>query len=158
MIAIGAHYRGPEFEGSHGISKILRATSNTLRDIRGPWIGTDSFGPCDSKPDSGPYFELGSEPAVNIVFFVPGSLGDFDISQIEVSKFSRKKQLVLISIPIPRDVVISGGSVSFVIDALNDAIRLSDETFKKKKVGNFDFKKAQSIVDLVKQSLLEQGF
>ncbi|MBX7167689.1 MAG: hypothetical protein K1X74_15265 [Pirellulales bacterium] len=157
MISLGSHFRGPELDGSR-IEALLRATGRSISKERGPWVGTDDFGPCDPQPKSGVYFEKGSTPAINVVFYVPGSLGDFDIPKIEASRFSRKQKLLLVAVPVPKAEVESGGSVEFVIGALQEANRIAAETFAKKGTEPFDLEKAEAIVEKVKQTLVHQGF
>ena len=157
MISIGEHYRGHELSGSK-IGQLLKATNRAAREETGPLVGSDDFGPCGERPESGAYFEVGSAPAVNVVFYVPGSLGDFDIPKIEASRFSRKQKLLLVAVPVPREEVESGGSVEFVTGALHEANRIAAETFARKGSEPFDFERAEAIVERVRQSLVDQGF
>ncbi len=138
MISIGAHFRGPELEGSpidKRLSSAMKAVIAECRDFRD-----------------------GSAPAVNVVFYVPGSLGGFDIPKIEASRFSRKQQLLLVAVPVPEAVAAAGGSVEFVIDALHKANTIAAEVFAKKGAQSFDLAKAEAIVEKVKDVLLAQGF
>ena len=157
MISMGEHYRGPELSRSR-IGQLLKCASRSIAEATGPIIGTDDFGPCASCPEEGPYFRVGSAPALNVVFYVSGSLGDFDITKIEASRFSRKQKLLLVAVPVPKEVVESGGSVEFVISALHEANRIAAETFSRKGTEPFDFAKSESIVEKVKQKLVDQGF
>jgi len=157
MISIGAHFRGPELSGSR-IKQLLMAAMRALKKERGPLVGTDDFGPCDPRPTSGPYVELGAAPEVNVVFYVPGSLGDFDIPKIEASRFSRKQKKLLVAVPVPKEEAESGGSVEFVIDALHQANRIAAETFARKRAGEFDLARADAIAEKIRQSLIAQGF
>lgn len=157
MISIGVHLNGPELRGSR-IDEMLRASMRSLSTVRGAWLGRDDFGPCDPRPSSGPSFELGSAPAVNVVFYVPGSLGGEAPSMIEAARFSRKQKLLLVAVPVPKEEVESGGSVEFVITALHEANRIAAETFARKGTEPFDFDKAEAIVKSVGQSLVAQGF
>ena len=138
MITTGNHFRGPELENSR-IWNLLGATMRAVIAARGE---------C----------EEGSSPGVNVVFYVPGSLGDFDIQRIEASRFSRRQKLVLVAVPVPKEVVEVGGSREFVIDALHQANMIAVETFARKKAGQFDLDRAEAIVEKVSQSLVDQGF
>jgi hypothetical protein len=138
MITTGDHFRGPELKDSP-IWKLLGATMSAVIAARGDW-------------------KEGSSPGVNVVFYVPGSLGDFDISTIEASRFSRKHKLLLVAVPVPRHLVYGDGLFEFVIDALFQANRIAAETFARKKAGHFDLAQANAIVNEVKNALIEQGF
>lgn len=139
MITIGAHYRGPELEGSP-IDELISATMQEVAAIRG-------------EPDP----ERISTPAVNVVFHVPGRLGDFpDLKKIEAGRFSRKQKLLLVAVPVSREVAKAGGSVDFVIDALREANKIASEVFARKGVEGFDLAKANTLVDEVKSVLEER--
>jgi len=104
----------------------------------------------------GPGYEQHATPAVNVVFYIPGSLGGFDIAGIEASRFSRKQKLLLVAVPVPSEMVDSDASVDFVVDALHQANRIADETFARKGPERFDFEAAEAIAEQVRQSLLNQ--
>jgi hypothetical protein len=157
LISIGADLNGPGLEHAN-ISKLIAGITQAVVETCGPWIGSDDFGPCGSRPASGPYFEVGSEPSINVVFYVPGSFGDFDVPKIEACLFSRKNKALLIAVPVPKDAVESGGSVEFVIGALHEANRIAAESFAKKKLDGFNFDKAESLVEEVRKALVERGF
>jgi hypothetical protein len=156
MISIGVYLGGPE---QLRVDELLRATMRSLSAVRGPWVGGDDFEPGKPRPASGRFFEKGSSPAVNVIFYVPGSLlGYADLKQIEAARFSRKQKLLLVGVPVPKEEVASGGSVEFVIGALHQANRIAAETFAKKGTEPFDFEKAEALVEKVRQALVDQGF
>ena len=93
---------------------------------------------------------------MNVVFYVPGSLGDFDIPKIEASRFSRKQKLLLVAVPVPKAVVQSGGSVEFVMAALHQPNALAAEVFACKGVGVFDLAQAEAILEKVGRVLAAQ--
>ncbi len=138
---------------------MLSATSIAVSTARGPWVGADDYGPCDPVPESGPYFRDGDAPALNVVFYVPGSILAFDdLKQIEAARYSRKKKLLLVAVPVPRDVAASDGSVEFVIGALRKANAIAAEVFAKKGKEPYDLAKAEWLVDQVEASLRAQGY
>jgi len=137
MISIGGHFRGPELEGSP-IDKLIGAAMIAVEAAR-------------SKG-----YEAHATPAVNVVFYVPGSLGGFDIPKIEASRFSRKKKLVLVAVPVPPEVAQAGGSVEFIIDALHKANAIAADVFARKGKEPFDLARAEATVEKVKQLLLTQ--
>ena len=157
MISMGVHLNGPELCKSR-IDELLRATMRALKKERGPIVGTDDFGQCDPPPASGQYFEIGTFPAVNVVFHVTGSLGGAMPKRIEAARFSRKQKELLVAVPVPKEEVETGGSIEFVIGALREANRIAAETFGKKGTEPFDFDKAEAIVDKVERSLVDQEF
>jgi hypothetical protein len=138
MISIGIHNNGPELEGSP-IDELLGATMRAVSVARGKG------------------YEAHASPAVNVVFYVPGSLGGFDIPKIEESRFSRKQKLVLVAVPVPSEVAQAGGSVEFVIDALHKANAIAAEVFARKGKEPFDLAKAEAIVEKVRESLAPQA-
>ncbi len=139
MISIGGHYNGPELEGSP-IDRLIRSTGKAIKDARG-----DNY-------------ESHSVPSINVVFYVPGSLGTEGPTKLEAARFSRKEKLLLVAVPVPKDVAEKGGSVGFVIDALHQANAIAAEVFAKKGTEPFDQAKADALVENVKQSLIAQGF
>jgi hypothetical protein len=155
MITIGAVFHGPELEESR-IKKLVQSTGIAVNKERGPWIGEDDFGPTDIRPESGQYFEQGSAPAVNVIFYVPGSLGSEGPTKIEAGRFSRKKKLLLVAVPVPKEVAEAGGSVKFVIGALREAITIAAKVFADKNAGTFDLVKAEAIIDGVQKTLTGQ--
>jgi hypothetical protein len=99
-------------------------------------------------------FTVGLRPAMNVVFYVPGSLGDFpNITKVAAGRFSRKQKLLLVEVPVPRDIAASGGSVEFVIDALHQANAIAADVFARKGPEPFDLAKAEAIVERVKEAL-----
>jgi hypothetical protein len=99
-------------------------------------------------------WQPGISPGLNVVFYVPGSLGDFsNVTKIAAGRFSRKQKLLLVEVPVPRDVAESGGSVEFVIDALRQAIVIAAEVFARKGHEPFDPARANAIVDRVNHTL-----
>jgi len=156
MIATGGHYRGPELSGSR-IQKLLNAAMKALIQECGLFIGADDLDHDGLGRTPGRIFTVGSTPAVNVVFYVPGSLGGFDIPKIEASRFSRKKKLLLVAVPVPPEVAQAGGSVEFIIDALHKANAIAAAVFARKGNEPFDLARAEAIVEKVRQSLAAQA-
>jgi hypothetical protein len=100
----------------------------------------------------------GSAPGVNVVFYVPGSVAQYEnLTKIEASRFSRKQKLLLVAVPVPKEVAQAGGSIDFVIAALHQANAIAAEVFAKKGSDPFDLAKAEAIVGRVKEALVVQG-
>lgn len=157
MIAIGVNYGGPEQHRSR-IRTLLSAAMNAVADERGEWVGGDDFGPGAPRPSTGRFFEVGSAPAVNVLFYVPGSLLAYsDLTKIEAARFSRKWKLLLVAVPVPKDVAEAGGSAEFVVGALRQAVAIAAEVFAGKKVGTFDRAGAESLIEKVRAALAAQA-
>jgi hypothetical protein len=135
MISTGVFYGGREHEKS-GIERLLRGVGSAVVAVRGD---------CD--------FESGRFPTVNVVFYVSGSLVQYDLSEIEVGRFSRKRKKVMIAVPVPQEVAETGGPLDFVIDALRKAVTMAAEVFARRKISDFDLTRAQAIVEQVKRTL-----
>lgn len=134
MISIGCHFRGPELKQSP-IGDLILAAMNRVAEFRGNYAE-------------------GSIPEVNVVFYVPGSLGDFPpLDKPRAGRFSRKQKLLLVEVYVPREVAEAGGSVEFVIDALRQANAIAAEVFLKKGPEPFDLAKANAIVDRVNEAM-----
>ena len=138
MISIGGHYNGPELEGSP-VDLLIRSAAKAIKQFRG-----DDY-------------EAHGVPAVNVVFYVPGSLGAEGPTKIEAARFSRKQKLLLVAVPVPRDVAEAGGSVAFVIGALRQAVAIAAEVFAGKKVGTFDRAGAEALIEKVRAALAAQA-
>lgn len=147
MITIGVNYGGPEQKGA-GIYNLLNAAMESIADERGPWVGGDDFGLGDLQPAAGKYFNVGSVPAVNVIFYIPGSVLTYsDLKQIEAARFSRKQKLLLVAVPVPPEMINSDKALDFVIDALHKANAIAAEVFARKNVGTFDLREADAIVE-----------
>ena len=155
MISIGEQYGGAELQGS-AIDRRLSRVSLLVSEHRdSEWFGIKDIAGVDTRPrPNGPYFEVGSAPAVNIIFHVPGSILDFPARDApQAGRFSRKQMLLLVNVYVPKEQVASGGSVNFLIDALRQSCAIAAEVFDKKKAGPFDLAKANMIIDRVRDVL-----
>ena len=121
MISIGYDLYGPELDGSP-IDLALRAAMKIAAELRGD-------------------FEFGSSPAVNVVFYVPGSLGSPDWDGLRDAKFSRRQQLLMVQVAVPENVVESSDPEDFVIESLYGANAVAFEFFRQK---NMDFPLAEA--------------
>ena len=138
MISVGINLGGPERLPIEGL---LRTAMKAIKSTRGE------------------AYESHRLPGVNVVFYIPGSISDYeDLRKIEAARFSRKQKLLLVAVPVPKEEVESGGSVEFVIDSLHQANAIAAEVFARKGTEPFDLDSAEAIVEKVKQSLLDQTF
>jgi hypothetical protein len=137
MITIGAYF-GEAGQQDSAIGLIIRSAMNAVAGIRGDW--TEGF-----------------TPAVNVVFYVPGSVSQYgDLTRIKAGRFSRKQKLLLVAVPVPASVVNSGKAIEFVVDALYQANRIAADVLAKKGVGPFVREKADAIVEKVKEAIARQ--
>jgi hypothetical protein len=121
MISVGAVFRGEELRGS----KIQVAITAAMK----------------ACPDFEKEFEVGSFPAVNVVFHVPGSTGSPDWDGLRDAKFSRQQQLLMVQVAVPESVVESANPEDFVIESLYGANAVAFEFFRQK---NMDFPLAEA--------------
>jgi hypothetical protein len=137
MISIGAYFGEPGQQDSP-IGLVLRAAMDATARCRGDWIE-------------------GSTPGVNVVFYVHGSIAKYDCpTKIEAARFSRKQKLLLVAVPVPKVIIETDEPLTFVIDALHQANAIAAEVFAKKSPEQFDFEKAEAIVERVQESLAKK--
>jgi hypothetical protein len=155
MIVLGEFYGGPEWHESP-FEIFMRTVSDILERYTGTFHGgTDIAGPDLSPRPKGRVFEVGSEPSVNVVFYVAGSIvGSEGIPErIEAARHSRKQKWALVAVPVPSKVAKAGGSIEFVIDALHKANAIAADAFARKGPEPFNLKKADAIVDKAAKAL-----
>ena len=133
MISIGIHLKGPELSKSP-IDQALTAALNVAIDARGE-------------------FRVGEEPAVNVVFLVPGSLGSADFDYLREGKFSAKDKLLLVEVPIPQKAMNSESITAFIIDALHGANAVAFDFFRRRGKEQFALEKAEAIVKQIQSAL-----
>lgn len=152
MITLGANFGGPELKGTP-VQLAIQSVMLAIHKERGAWVGADDFGPCEMQPTSGPYFKVGSAPAVNVIFYVPGSISKAVPDKIEAPRFSRKRKLLLVAVPVPVSVVNSEKAAEFVIDALHQANSIAAEEFAKRGPETFSKEKADLIVEKARKAI-----
>jgi hypothetical protein len=132
MITTGADYGGPEHFDCIFL-EMDRSVGQAMFELRGGDVEEWE----------------GKIPGVNVVFYVPGSVMDHaSVTKIEAARFSRKRKLLLVNVPVPREVIWDREkSLSFIIDALHKANAIAAEVFAHKGSEPFDFQKAEAIVE-----------
>lgn len=128
MISIGTVLNGPELSGCP-VDRVIHAAMKAAVELRGD-------------------FEFGSALAVNVVFFVPGSLGSLDWDGLRESKYSRKKQLLLIQVAVPLEAIESDRPEDFVIESLYGANAVAFEFFRQKRI-EFPLAEAEMLVSQI---------
>jgi hypothetical protein len=136
MISIGAVYLGPELDRSWAdrrIGTLMRAAAK----LRG-------------------WFEVGHFPAINVVFYVPGSFEKVKFDKIRDAKFSRKKRLLMIQVPIPASEVNSKSLDDFLIKSLHDANLIGTQYFQEKGMV-FPYQEAEELVSQIEKELISES-
>jgi len=132
MISIGTVLKGPELAGST-IDRAIVAAAKAAKEVRGN-------------------FEFGSMPAVNIVFHVPGSLGRPDWDGLVDTKYSKQKQLLLVQVAVPQEIVDSPTPEDFVVESLFGANAVAFEFFRQRNIV-FPLADAEQLVTGIESSI-----
>ncbi len=77
-------------------------------------------------------FKQGDAPAYNIVFCVPGSLGEPDWTDLRQVRYSKKNKMILLHAAVPREVVASDSAFDYLIATLREANDAAYRFFKHK--------------------------
>jgi len=93
-----------------------------------------------------------SGPAINAVFYVPGSLACPDWEGIRDARFSRKRQLQMVKVAIPPELVNSSDLKDYVLQSLHRANAVGYDFFRKKGLV-FPIADANAVVDRIKERL-----
>jgi hypothetical protein len=128
--------KGPELEGS-AAHRLIRAIRNAAIECRG---ATD--------------FEAG--PAINVVFHVPGSLGRPDWDGIRDATFSRQRQLLMVQVAVPTNMVESPALKGYLIRSLYGANAVAFEFFRQKGLP-FPLAEAEKLVQRIKEKVDGSG-
>ena len=136
MITLGAKFGGPE---EMEFREAWKCAATAIREARHQKKG---------EPED-------DTPGVNVVFYVSGSVIEFSrIKEIEPARFSRKRKLLLVDVPAPKNIRDNfDKSLSFIMDSLGKANAIAVEVFERKGAEPFDLAKANAIVDQAKQLL-----
>lgn len=132
MISIGAIYRGPELDES-AVNAAIRRVGKAAIAARGN-------------------FAVGQCPSINVVFYVPGSLGKPDFQYISEGKFSRKQQLLLVAVPVPEEEVSNDDVMDFLIESLHGANAVAFAFFRRKGM-DYPLKEAEALVAEIRESV-----
>jgi hypothetical protein len=126
MITIGVDIGGPEIIGTPIDRSIMAAMRGAIT----------ARGNCQE----------GSVPAVNVVFFTPGSVGGLpDWDHGRVVKYSAKRKLLLVQVAVPEEMVRSKSALDYVIKELYGANALAFEFYRQKGI-DFALADAEKLV------------
>ena len=135
MIVTGEHYRGPE----HRDSRIRAAL--------------DKVGATIMKLRPGSYAD-GSNPWVNPIFIVAGSLGQPDFQGVRVGHYDKKEKGLVVEIAVPQKVVDADN----LRDPIVHGLRMANATafhFFDDMGTEFPLSKAEALVTRVGEELSE---
>jgi hypothetical protein len=132
MISIGSVLKGPELSGLP-IGRAIIAAIKATEMLRGE-------------------FEFGNSPAINVVFYVPGSTGRLDWEGMRDSKFSRQEQLLMIQVAVPEKIVQSTTPSMFIIESLYGANAIAFEFFRQKGI-HFPLGDAEKLVSEIEANI-----
>lgn len=136
MISIGSVLRGPELEGSQ-IYRLIGALIKAAAECSGS-------------------IECATGPAINVVFHVPGSLGRPDWDGIRDAKFSRQRQLLMVQVAVPANMVESPALKDYLIRSLFGANAVAFEFFRQKGLP-FPLAEAEKLVQRIKEKMEGSG-
>ena len=134
MISIGSVLKGPELRDSP-IDRAIMAALRAAKELRGD-------------------FEFGSTPAVNVVFYVPGSTGSPDWDGLRDAKFSRQQKFLMVQVAVPEDAVESPAPEDFVIGSLYGANAVAFEFFRQRKI-EYPLADAEALVEQIESRIRE---
>jgi hypothetical protein len=110
--------------------------------------------------DNCPWGWVGNTPGIQVKFYVSGSVFDYSGKIMAGAvRASRKRRVLLVNVLVPLDVVHDfEKSFTFLLESLHSANRMAKEIFAAKKIGAFDFAKAESIVNQAARYLTDNEF
>ena len=132
MIAMGVDFGGSELRGSL-IHKMLNKAMNIAADTR--------------EQD----FDSGKEAWINPIYIVPGLVHKPEFEGYKLGHFSAKKKGLVIMIAVHQSVADGENIEEFVVNSLNESIRLGAEHFASKGI-DFDVLKAEKIVHEIERA------
>ena len=72
--------------------------------------------------------------SLDLVFHVAGSLVQPEFEGVRTGLFSRKERLLQVQIAVPAEVVASADSYAFLVDRVEEAIRVAGPRFRKASI------------------------
>lgn len=132
MISIGSVLMGPEL-GESNVAGAFRRVSQIAQSFR----------------EHAPPGSL----VVNVVFVVPGSMGKPDFSEVRVLNYTRKRNVVVVEVPVPDGIATDESVFRHIVDAVDKAIVLAGAYLGKKKI-QFDSQAASRSASELRSRLL----
>src|SRR5262249_8838944 len=94
--------------------------------------------------------ENSTGPEINVVFYVAGSLGSPDWDGVRDAKFSRKRQLLMVQVAVPPELVRSRTLNEYLFDSLDRANAVAFEFFRTKGL-SFPLADAERLVRRIRE-------
>jgi hypothetical protein len=135
MILVGIVFQGPELKHSR-MDSALTAAMKAAQQLRGD-------------------FQVGDCPAVNVVFYVPGSVDRPDWKGLRDAKYSAPQKLVMVQIAVPDHVVTSPNVSEYIVESLHGANAVAFEFFRQRNI-EFPLREAEDLVRQIKDRLKEE--
>ncbi len=96
-------------------------------------------------------YKEGTVPAVNVVFYTPGSVGGTpDWERGHIAKYSTKRKLLLVQVGVPEEMVYAQTALDYVIEELYGANALAFEFYRGKKM-DYPLADAEKLVGEIRQ-------
>lgn len=90
-------------------------------------------------------FQIGTCPAINVAFYVPGSVARADWEGIRESSFSRSEQLLMLQVAVPPVSLESSKIREFIVESLHGANAVAFEFFRQQGL-DFPLSHAEAMV------------
>ena len=135
MIFIGSVLGGPELQGSP-VDQQISELMDVAAELRGPFV-------------------LGSCPAVNVVFLVPGSRVEPDFDGLLDGTFSAAQQLLTVEVAVPEEELESETLTPFLVQSLQGANAVAFHYFDELGV-NFPLREAEQLVQEIGDSMRQR--
>lgn len=132
MISIGAVFRGSELKDSLA-DRLITTAMKAARECRDALVS-------------------GIHPAINVVFYFPGSLGSFDWDGLRDGKFSQKRQLLMVQVAVPSELVNSQTLKDFLVESLHAANQLAFDFFQRRGI-DYSLAEADNLVQRIAQRM-----
>ena len=97
----------------------------------------------------------GKIPAMNLVFYVAGSVSQHEhLKGIEAARFSRKNQMLLVTSLVPADVLQDMTKArKFIFDAIREASKIASDVFAKKMKTCFSVERVEQYLQLTEKGI-----
>lgn len=133
MLYVGSVQGGPEIEKTSIdvlISKLIQFAEESRKSISNDWA------------------------ALNVVFYISGSIIGVDFEGLRTGKFSKKQKLLMIQVAVPNDIQESELK-SFLLDSLRGAAEVALPVFQKARI-EFDTQGYLRLIDSIEARLCSE--
>ncbi len=78
--------------------------------------------------------QASEEPAIDLVFHVPGSLLKPPYQGLRTGRFSKKEKILMVQVSVPEGQVFASDPLPFILAAMRQSIDLAGPVFAKGKI------------------------